>query len=311
MGQAGAAVEQMVVSVEAITGDAATVGTNVETVSSAIAKFAAAADHVATAARDAAERSAIAHGKATDAAASVQRLIGSTQGVVADIRHVVAQMTELNDASERIGAIVDVIEGIADQTNLLALNAAIEAARAGDHGRGFAVVADEVRKLAESASRSTGEIGALIAEIRHRIAEVVASTAASEPRAVEGLQTADIAGAAIAAITAAVAEGTREIEQISRAAAEQAASSSVIVGSTERMNALMRDTTTGLHAQGEANRHLARTVAEIRRHAEDVHAAGERQRAVMAEYQTAAKALMTSGRALRDARAAMHGLVIR
>ena len=309
VGQAGAAVEEMVVSVGAIAGDAETVGTNVATVSSAIAQFAVAADHVAAASRDAASRSATAHRKATDAAASVERLVGSTQGVVDDIRLVVEKMNELNDASDRIGAIVDVIEGIADQTNLLALNAAIEAARAGDHGRGFAVVADEVRKLAESATQSTGEIGALIAEIRLRIAEVVESTATSEARAVEGLQTADVAGSAIAAIAAAVAEGSGEIEQISRAATEQAASSSVIVGTTERMNALTRETTASLRAQGDANHHLARTVADIRRHAEDVHESGERQKAVMAEYQISAKALMISGRALRDARAAMHELV--
>jgi methyl-accepting chemotaxis protein len=310
VGQAGAAVEEMVVSVSAITGDAGAVSANVETVSSAIAEFATAADHVAEAARDAADRSAIAHRKATDAAASVERLIASTQGVVGDIRLVVEQMNELNDASERIGAIVDVIEGIADQTNLLALNAAIEAARAGDHGRGFAVVADEVRKLAESATHSTGEIGALIAEIRERIAEVVESTGTSESRAVEGLKTADVAGTAIAAISAAVEEGTREIDQISRAATEQAASASVIVVSVERMNALMRETTAALNAQGDANHHLTQTVADIRHHADDVHTMGERQSTVMSEYQTSAKALMTSGRALRNARAAMHDLTL-
>ncbi|HEV2737286.1 MAG TPA: methyl-accepting chemotaxis protein [Candidatus Elarobacter sp.] len=309
VGQAGAAVEEMVVSVGAITGDAATVGANLETVGSAIAQFAVAADHVASAARDAADRSAIAHRKATDAAASVERVIGSTQSVADDIRLVAEQMRELNEASERIGAIVDVIEGIADQTNLLALNAAIEAARAGDHGRGFAVVADEVRKLAEGATRSTGEIGALIAEIRLRIAQVVSSTSASESRAVAGLETAGVAGTAIAAIAEAVADGSREIEQISHAASEQAASSSVIVGSVERMNALMRDTTAGLRAQGDANQHLTHTIADIRRHAEDVHAGGERQQAVMTDYQISAKALMVSGRALREARAAMHDLV--
>ena len=311
VGQAGAAVEEMVVSVGAIASDAETVGANVETVSSAIAQFAVAAEHVATAARDAASRSTTAHRKATDAASSVERLIASTQGVVDDVRHVVDKMTELNDASERIGAIVDVIEGIADQTNLLALNAAIEAARAGDHGRGFAVVADEVRKLAERATQSTGEIGALIAEIRLRIAEVVESTATSESRAVDGLHAADVAGAAIAAIAAAVADGSDEIEQISRAATEQAASSSVIVGTVDRMNALMRETTASLRAQGDANQHLADTVANIRHHAAAVHESGERQQAVMAEYQISAKALMTSGRALREARTTLHELTAR
>jgi methyl-accepting chemotaxis protein len=306
VGQAGDAVEEMVASVGAVASDADAVGALVDSVSSAVTELAAAADHIAAAARDAAGRSALAHRQATDAAASVERLIGSTQSVVADIRLVVEQMNELSEASGRIGAIVDVIEEIADQTNLLALNAAIEAARAGDHGRGFAVVADEVRKLAESATRSTGEIGALIGEIRLRIAEVVTSTDASETRAVDGLRAAGAAREAIAAIASAVAEGSREIEQIALAASEQAATSSVIAGSVERMHALTRDTAAALRAQGEANDRLARVTDEIRRHAESVHATSESRRTVMAEYQTAAKALMQSGRALRDARAAMN-----
>src|SRR5712691_4280102 len=49
----------------------------------------------------------------------------------------------LDQATQEIGSIVELISKIAAQTNLLALNATIEAARAGGMGKGFAVVASE------------------------------------------------------------------------------------------------------------------------------------------------------------------------
>lgn len=79
----------------------------------------------------------------------------------------------LHAATERIGAVVELINTIASQTNLLALNATIEAARAGEAGKGFAVVAQEVKQLASQTSKATAEIGSQIAAVQAGTSDAV------------------------------------------------------------------------------------------------------------------------------------------
>jgi methyl-accepting chemotaxis protein len=78
------------------------------------------------------------------------------------MRDVVGTMAEITQASNRIGNITGLIDGIAFQSNILALNAAVEAARAGDAGRGFGVVAGEVRVLAQRSAEAAKDIRRLI-----------------------------------------------------------------------------------------------------------------------------------------------------
>jgi len=81
-------------------------------------------------------------------------------------------VSSLEQKTDDIKKIIEIISNIAEQTNLLALNAAIEASRAGEAGKGFAVVADEVRKLAERIKSALREISQLIESINADVREI-------------------------------------------------------------------------------------------------------------------------------------------
>jgi methyl-accepting chemotaxis protein-2 (aspartate sensor receptor) len=89
-------------------------------------------------------------GEATNLSADAATVVKNNGEMM---KQVTSKMRLINETSNRMSDIIDLIDAIAFQTNILALNAAVEAARAGEHGRGFAVVAGEVRQLAQKSAR--------------------------------------------------------------------------------------------------------------------------------------------------------------
>jgi len=190
-------------------------------VASAITEMAGTVQEVSRNVGLAANDAETADRNATQGKKIVDETMRAIEKLAEDIERAAVVITRLQKESDNIGAVLEVIGGIAEQTNLLALNAAIEAARAGEQGRGFAVVADEVRTLASRTQKSTQEIKEMIDRLQVGAKEAVTVMEQGRAQASSSVDQAERAGEALTLITNAVSVIRDMTQQIASASEEQ------------------------------------------------------------------------------------------
>jgi len=217
------------------------------------------------------EYASFADNQASKGQGIVAESTASIEALSAAVNQAADVVDQLNQDSESIGQVLEVIRAIAEQTNLLALNAAIEAARAGEQGRGFAVVADEVRSLAQRTQESTENIQNIIGGLQSNAHNAVNAMQDGQSKASEGVQSAHAVRNILSEIANCIAQIQSQAEEINTATTEQVKVSEEITRNVVNIRDLADGTVNQAelvaetaHRQQETSRELASIINKFK-----------------------------------------------
>ncbi len=232
-------------------------------VATAMAEMSATAQEVAENASHTSDSAREADNEAQQGQGVVKQSVNGINNLAQNVLEASEVIHRLDQDSEQIGSILDVIRGIAEQTNLLALNAAIEAARAGEQGRGFAVVADEVRTLAQRTQKSTQEIQNMIEQLQDGARSAVQVMEQGRQRTDESVEQTNRAGSSLDMITSAVSKITDMNLQIASAAHEQSMVAEEMTRNVTQINQMADETAEGARQTEQTSRELHSLAGEL------------------------------------------------
>ncbi|TCS40195.1 methyl-accepting chemotaxis protein [Reinekea marinisedimentorum] len=193
----------------------------------------------------------------------MEQTLQTVAGLVQQGEQTSQAISSLHDESQKIGAVLDVIQSIAEQTNLLALNAAIEAARAGEHGRGFAVVADEVRSLAQKTQGSASDIQQMVESIQSGAKRAIDSMEANQRQVMQTSQYTEQAKHSFDEIREAVTKISDMAAQIATATEQQTVVASEVDSNIVAITELAEQTYQGAQEINASSSEVAEAAEEL------------------------------------------------
>lgn len=186
------------------------------------------------------------------------------------VQEAVHKVRSLEQHSQDINKLVQVINGIAEQTNLLSLNAAIEAARAGESGKGFAVVAEEVRKLADGVSDSVQDITRIVNGTQQEIYTVIEYLESSFTEVEKGTENLTDTGQAMQHIKQSVTHVANSIKEVTDGLKQLTNQSITINQSIENIASVSEESAAGIEETFSITEQSAHSMDQVLQNAEEL-----------------------------------------
>jgi len=258
-------INEMVVSIGQIQENLNSLSTSVDTSTSSVSEINASIKEVEQMAK---ESAALSQKNTTETSEkrimAVQKTIEGMSRIRSTVEDTDRMIQSLNQRSEEIGDILNVIDEVADQTNLLALNASIIAAQAGEYGKGFSVVADEIKALAERTASSIEQIEKVISSVQEETKGVSEAMRQSVKQVKEGVSLSEETKRALELILDQSRKASDMSCKIENAAIEQVKSVAYVDSEVQNINHMVHQITAAVHEQSKGGGIIREMVEKLR-----------------------------------------------